>query len=501
MPDAYETKLTPEEEVKFQIWLKKNAIIADGPNKGKIDSGYDYDHRGAFKKYGDSFKEIWPDHGPDEFKKPNHPTFSNESIYAKSRPDLAGSWNDAVYIPPDLGARNNKIMPEIDPNYQALQQSIAQMQAPRSQQRELLNLIPETFAALSGDKQTQDLVQGIISRRERAQHLDFQNQLDLKKLQLDTALTKLKADLSLVENQRQEAESKANIRSTTALAIGREQENIAAPELHRARIETEKAQAGKAVFESQQEVLKLNEKLIRDSKLAELRESPIPAKRELANRIDLGVSAKDAFDHLDSPKDKFKVFEASDPNIGFIKEKLESSYTTPDEKKLLIYNYNERFKLFNDDKLQIIRPIMEDFLGATQFIKTQEQIFNPLESVSTKRADELRNATLDTLAPLIEDIIVVGGQQQISVLRKEFNLQLPKGYQFPTDADLVKRALQRKKEQEALQQMISNLGPPAPEESNIDKLLQQDETEQQRAVQATKTIKNKPEVYGNISKF
>lgn len=86
----YETKLSAEDEPRFQEWKKLNA-----PN----DSGFDYDLRGAFKA------GVQPDaqtgHWPDTFKKPNHPTFSDQSQYAKDRPDLAGRWQGDTYIPPN----------------------------------------------------------------------------------------------------------------------------------------------------------------------------------------------------------------------------------------------------------------------------------------------------------------------------------------------------------------------------------------------------------------
>jgi hypothetical protein len=85
----FDTVLSPAEEIEFQKWKKKHA-----PN----DSGVDYDLRGAFKA------GIQPDrdtgHWPDLYKKPNHPTFSDQSIYAKDRPDLAGRWEGDKYIPP-----------------------------------------------------------------------------------------------------------------------------------------------------------------------------------------------------------------------------------------------------------------------------------------------------------------------------------------------------------------------------------------------------------------
>lgn len=87
--NEFETPLTPQEEMQFQQWKQRFA-----PH----DSGFDYDYRGAFRA------GLTPDpisaHWPDTFKKPNHPTFSNESMYAPLRPDLAGRWNGETYIPP-----------------------------------------------------------------------------------------------------------------------------------------------------------------------------------------------------------------------------------------------------------------------------------------------------------------------------------------------------------------------------------------------------------------
>src|SRR5258706_5940169 len=93
MADAkFDTALAPEEETRFSSWKQRYA-----PN----DSGADYDLRGAYKA------GLTPDaktgHWPDTFKKPNHPTFSNESQYAKDAPEKAGSWNGDTYVPPTKG--------------------------------------------------------------------------------------------------------------------------------------------------------------------------------------------------------------------------------------------------------------------------------------------------------------------------------------------------------------------------------------------------------------
>ena len=86
---AFDTKLTPQQEAEFQKWKSQYA---------PKDSGYDYDYRGA---YLDGLKPSETNgHWSDKYKKPNHPTFSNESKYAKDMPQLAGHWDGETYIPP-----------------------------------------------------------------------------------------------------------------------------------------------------------------------------------------------------------------------------------------------------------------------------------------------------------------------------------------------------------------------------------------------------------------
>jgi len=85
----FDTRLNKEEEQAFQDWKTKYA-----PD----DSGQDYDLRGAFKAGLTPNPETG--HWPDTFKKPNHPTFSDQSIYAQAAPQLAGHWQGDRYIPP-----------------------------------------------------------------------------------------------------------------------------------------------------------------------------------------------------------------------------------------------------------------------------------------------------------------------------------------------------------------------------------------------------------------
>jgi hypothetical protein len=86
----YDTPLSPDEEGQFQTWKAQNA---------PRDSGVDYDLRGAFKA---GLKPAENGHWPDTFKKPNHPTFSNESKYAVGEDAAkAGRWEGEQFISPE----------------------------------------------------------------------------------------------------------------------------------------------------------------------------------------------------------------------------------------------------------------------------------------------------------------------------------------------------------------------------------------------------------------
>ncbi len=72
------------------------------------DSGEDYDLRGAYEA------GILPDprsgHWPDTFKRPNHPTFSDESRYAVGPDrDRAGHWNGEDFVPPPIKRSGGRI--------------------------------------------------------------------------------------------------------------------------------------------------------------------------------------------------------------------------------------------------------------------------------------------------------------------------------------------------------------------------------------------------------
>ena len=85
----YNTKLTPEEERAFL----KSDMAKDV---------YDYDARGAWRELEvGTMKRAENGHIGDKYKKPNHKTFSNESIYSGVDGYEGGRWvkdRDGKYV-------------------------------------------------------------------------------------------------------------------------------------------------------------------------------------------------------------------------------------------------------------------------------------------------------------------------------------------------------------------------------------------------------------------
>ena len=72
--DKFNTVLAPDEEEKYQAWATENHREKDV---------YDYDLRGAWKELqSGTMSEDERGHLGDKYKKPNHPTFSDQSIYS-----------------------------------------------------------------------------------------------------------------------------------------------------------------------------------------------------------------------------------------------------------------------------------------------------------------------------------------------------------------------------------------------------------------------------------
>lgn len=88
--DKYNTSLTPSEEIEFKKW-----VTSESSRQGRdisMDLGA-YDLRG-FWKSGDYKNMDEDNHGSDRWKKPNHPTFSNQSNYHNIDGHYGGNWTD-----------------------------------------------------------------------------------------------------------------------------------------------------------------------------------------------------------------------------------------------------------------------------------------------------------------------------------------------------------------------------------------------------------------------
>ncbi len=75
---SFNTKLNVQEASDFALW-KLEELKQSGKDWSK--DMQDYDVQGFFK----SGKTLMGGHGTDKFKKPNHSTFSNESMYSGSK--------------------------------------------------------------------------------------------------------------------------------------------------------------------------------------------------------------------------------------------------------------------------------------------------------------------------------------------------------------------------------------------------------------------------------
>lgn len=86
--DRFNTELSPSEESKFTDWAMQQRSAA---GRDVMGDQFDYDIRGWWKKHGNQ-DLVEGVHLEDEFKKPNHPTFSNESKYHGTDGYEGGEW-------------------------------------------------------------------------------------------------------------------------------------------------------------------------------------------------------------------------------------------------------------------------------------------------------------------------------------------------------------------------------------------------------------------------
>lgn len=103
------TRLSAQDESKFQSWVKANSITdVDHPQSR-------YDYRGYWKDVaskGIDQRKAYEDglHFPDTYKQHGHPTFSVESKYSTGPTD-GGRWEGETFVPQTTGQREPKIGP------------------------------------------------------------------------------------------------------------------------------------------------------------------------------------------------------------------------------------------------------------------------------------------------------------------------------------------------------------------------------------------------------
>jgi hypothetical protein len=79
LTNQYNTQLSPADETKFQTWAAQNP---------RLGNTYDYDARGFWQAGAGTADN---GHGSDQWKKPNHPTFSDQSQYSQGD-TMGGIW-------------------------------------------------------------------------------------------------------------------------------------------------------------------------------------------------------------------------------------------------------------------------------------------------------------------------------------------------------------------------------------------------------------------------
>lgn len=80
LTEKYNTPLNSFEQTQYDMMFEKR-------------DSYDYDMQGWFKDNPDAHPNDPGVHYPDTYKKPNHPTFSDESQYHGVDGNYGGHWN------------------------------------------------------------------------------------------------------------------------------------------------------------------------------------------------------------------------------------------------------------------------------------------------------------------------------------------------------------------------------------------------------------------------
>lgn len=84
--DRYNTALAAAQEQQYQQWIQAQSARA---GRDISRDNFDYDMRGAFASGAAQSENA---HWPDTFKKPNHPSFSDQSQYNGADGQVGGTW-------------------------------------------------------------------------------------------------------------------------------------------------------------------------------------------------------------------------------------------------------------------------------------------------------------------------------------------------------------------------------------------------------------------------
>lgn len=116
--DKYNTPIPPEKQAAFNSWVqsKKQAT-----GKNPLGDRYDYDVNGYWLSGAANDPR---GHGPDTFKKPNHPTFSDESIYNGVNGNYGGHWGDDNTYSPSPTNLQHRSMGELQDYFKQVEPDV-----------------------------------------------------------------------------------------------------------------------------------------------------------------------------------------------------------------------------------------------------------------------------------------------------------------------------------------------------------------------------------------
>lgn len=113
----YDTKLDPDVEANYN-------------KQYSPQSSRDYDMRGWYKENAQSLAKPHQGHYTDKFKKPNHPTFSNESKYA-TKENPGGTWLKDDFLPADNQVNTSLKVKRLKSYWQRAEPKGAQLLLPK----------------------------------------------------------------------------------------------------------------------------------------------------------------------------------------------------------------------------------------------------------------------------------------------------------------------------------------------------------------------------------